>query len=71
MLPRNVQFSEEKKVCISTQDGSSIQGKDLAKEEVISDQSVAESKTHEENTRPRRYIKLPAKLNDCFYMKLM
>ncbi|GBL73133.1 hypothetical protein AVEN_159219-1 [Araneus ventricosus] len=46
------------------------EGKDLAKEEVIADLSDAESKSleesYEENTRQRRNVKLPAKLNDYF-----
>ncbi|GBL98908.1 Copia protein [Araneus ventricosus] len=57
---RNVQFNEEKKKCISIQDGFSIEGKDLAKEEVIPDPSDAESKSmdesYEENIRQRRNI---------------
>ncbi|GBO02301.1 hypothetical protein AVEN_21648-1 [Araneus ventricosus] len=44
--------------------------KDLVKEEVIPDPSDAESKSleesYEENTRQRRNVKLPAKLNDYF-----
>ncbi|GBM65135.1 hypothetical protein AVEN_185777-1 [Araneus ventricosus] len=70
MVTRNVQFTEEKKKCISIQDGFSVEGKDLAKEEVIPDPSDAESKSleesYEENTKQRRNVKLPAKLNDYF-----
>ncbi|GBM30328.1 Retrovirus-related Pol polyprotein from transposon TNT 1-94 [Araneus ventricosus] len=70
VVSRNVQFHEEKKKCISMQDGFSIEGKDPAKEVVIPDLSDAESKSleesYEENTRQTRNVKLPAKLNDYF-----
>ncbi|GBM71105.1 hypothetical protein AVEN_146316-1 [Araneus ventricosus] len=70
VVSRNVQFNEEKKKCISIQDGFSIEDKDLAKEEGIPDPSDAESKSleesYEENTRQRSNVKLPAKLNDYF-----
>ncbi|GBM30067.1 Copia protein [Araneus ventricosus] len=49
---------------------STMEDKNLAKEEVIPDPSDAESKSleesYEENTRQRRNVKLPAKLNDYF-----
>ncbi|GBN05325.1 Retrovirus-related Pol polyprotein from transposon TNT 1-94 [Araneus ventricosus] len=70
VVSRNVQFNEEKKKCILIQDGLSIEDKDLAKEEGIPDPSDTESKSleesYEENTRQRRNVKLPAKLNDYF-----
>ncbi|GBO26398.1 hypothetical protein AVEN_6623-1 [Araneus ventricosus] len=69
VVSRNVQFNEEKKKCIYIQDGFSVEDKDIAKE-VISVPSDAESKSleesYEENTRQRRNVKLPAKLNDYF-----